>query len=281
METPGGAPAARTGEGLGDQLRDLRDHVRRLQEQVDALAAGHREGDERLSTHIEGLDAVLGGGLPRGHVIALHGPTGAMKTSLALYMMAKNRAAGRRGVFVSIEEGRDSILRTMRGLGLGDAEDFVVDIGRLRLEHAGAEDVRDWVEVLRDYLVRRREREPLSLVVIDSFNALADLAHFRSPRRDVFHFVDFLRSTGMTTLVVVERSGEEADAEDDLDRLADGVLELRYSGAGEGRVHLLLRCVKMRHALHSRDYFVLAYEGGAFSIRPYGGASRSRWSRSG
>ncbi|MGQ0798245.1 MAG: ATPase domain-containing protein [Methanobacteriota archaeon] len=280
---------ARGHEGTGlpkdleDEVRELRDQMRRLQDQVRALAVGRKATNDRVPTHIEGFDAALGGGIPRGHAVVLAGPTGAMKTSLALYTLTRNRANGMRGVYVTIEEGRDSIAETMRRLGLGDAEDAIVDIGRLRLEHAGAEDVRDWMQVLRDYLERRHEKEAIGLVVIDSLNALSDLARLRSPRGDLFHFMKFLEDRlGVTTILIVETDDAAATPLDGrVQNLADGILELRFSGAGEGRVELLLRCAKMRHATHSRDYFVLSYADRRFVARPYAEGSRGGRGRRG
>lgn len=278
VEPARGQTEAPSGGDVEEQVRELRDTVRRLQEQVTALASRPKEANGRVPTHVAGLDANLEGGIPRGHVVLLAGPTGAMKTSLALYMLTRNRAAGLRGVYVTLEEGRDSIAQTMRRLGLGDSEDFIVDIGRLRLEHAGAEEVRDWIQILRDYLVRRREREAIGIVVIDSLNALAALAGMRKPRSELFHFLNFLRSLGLTTVLVTEREPTLATSDGEVDFLADGVLELRFSGAGEGRVQLLIRCVKMRHTNHSRDYFVLTYGDKRFVARPYDIASRG-WRR--
>ena len=112
---PRATPTAPGGE---TEIRALRDEVRRLREQVAALAARTKEEDVRIPTYVRGLDAALQGGIPRGHVVGLIGPGGSMKTSLALYTLVRNRAAGTRGVFVTIEESRDSIVQTMRRLGL-------------------------------------------------------------------------------------------------------------------------------------------------------------------
>lgn len=253
-------------EDVEEQLRELRDQIRRLQEQVTAMAARAKETRARVRTYVQGLDELLHGGIPSGQVVLISGPVGSMKTSLALYTLVKNRGAGLRGLYVTVEEGRDSIHATMRNLGLGSADDFIVDVGRLRLEHAGAEAVRDWMQVLRDYLTRRRERDDLGLVVIDSLNALVALAQIRDMRGDLFHFFNFLRGLGVTSLIVVEQDASRPGV---AEPLADGALELRFSGAGEGRVQLLLRCAKMRQTDHSRDYHVLKYDGGRFVATPY------------
>jgi KaiC/GvpD/RAD55 family RecA-like ATPase len=270
-------------EEFEGELKDLRDEVRRLREQVTALASASAAarpapGDERLPTYVGGLDAHLEGGVPRGSVLAITGPGGSMKTSLGLYVLVKNRAAGRRGVYVTVEESRDSILRTMRHLGLGKDDDFLVDIARLRVEREGAEEIRDWLRVLKDFLVRRNQRERVDLIVIDTMDVLASMAHLEDPRNELFHFFHFLRSMGVTTYVIANADSSGSGLAHDLTFLADGVFELRFSGAGEGKVQLLFRCVKMRHTNHSRDYFVLAYDKG-FAARGYVAPKASRWGR--
>lgn len=261
------------------EIRSLRDEVRRLREQVAALAARSETKDVRTPTHVKGLDAALQGGVPRGHVVGIVGPGGSMKTSLALYTLVRNRAAGARGVFITIEESRDSIVQTMRRLGLGEAEDFVVDISRLRLDYAGAEEIRDWVRVLEDYLSRRKERDPLSVIVIDSLDALAALTRVADVRTELFHFFHFLRNLGATSFVLAEQDPARPGVDHDVTFLADGVFELRFSGVGEGKVQLLIRIAKMRHTNHSRDYFVLEYGPEGFAARPYEVPKTRRWGR--
>ncbi len=261
------------------ELQSLRDEVRRLREQVAALAARTKTDDVRIPTFVAGLDAALQGGVPRGHVVGIVGPGGSMKTSLALYTLIKNRAAGTRGEFITVEESRDSIQPTMRRLGLGDAEDFIVDVSRLRLDYAGAEEIRDWVRVLEDYLNRRREREPVGVVVIDSLDALAALTHIQDARSELFHLFHFLRNLGATSFVIAEQDPARPGVDHDVTFLADGVFELRFSGVGEGKVQLLVRIAKMRHTNHSRDYLVLNYGTQGFAARPYEVPKPRRWGR--
>src|SRR2546427_5248077 len=105
---------SRPPEELEAELRELRDEVRRLREQVAALAATSPRPmpqDERIPTYVARLDTSLEGGVPKAGVIAITGPGGSMKTSLALYILIKNRAAGRRGGYVPRGEGRAASLR--------------------------------------------------------------------------------------------------------------------------------------------------------------------------
>src|SRR5207302_9904924 len=90
---------SRAPEEVEGELRELRDEVRRLREQVAALAAATARPppvDVRLLTFVGRLAPFLAHGVPRGSVLAISGPGGSMTTSLALYMLLKNRAAGRR-----------------------------------------------------------------------------------------------------------------------------------------------------------------------------------------
>ncbi len=280
-ESPGRGAPPPSESAAEPEIRALRDEVRRLREQVAALAARTKDEEVRVPTYVQGLDAALQGGVPGGHVVGIVGPGGSMKTSLALYTLVKNRAAGRRGVYITIEESRDSIVQTMRRLGLGEAEDFVVDISRLRLDYAGAQEIRDWVRVLEDYLSRRRERDALGVVVIDSLDALTALTHIDDVRQELFRLFHFLRGLGATSFVLAEQDPARPGVDHDVAFLADGAFELRFSGVGEGKVQLLIRVAKMRHTDHSRDYFVLEYGPEGFTARPYEAPKARRWGRRG
>src|SRR2546428_7489643 len=70
-------------------------------------------------THIDGLDAdLLSGGIPKGSVVLLAGAPGTMKSSVAFTTLFNNALRGRRGVYMSLEQGRDSLVHHMRGLGM-------------------------------------------------------------------------------------------------------------------------------------------------------------------
>jgi len=256
-------------EDVAKELDDLREEVQHLREAVAALAEVRREARPpgRVRTFIEGFDEALEGGIPVGHVVILAGPSGSMKTSVALNALHRNAREGTKGLYISLEEGRESLLRTMEKLGMKPGEDdFIVDIGRLRMEHEAVEGARDWVQILKDYLARRIQKDGLRIVVIDPLNSLYSLAELRNPRKDLFHLFTFLRGLGITTLLVAEAEGPDAFPYHE-EFVADGAITLSYVTDAEGRVDLRIRCLKMRHANHSRDYFRLEFDGGRFRAR--------------
>ena len=261
-------------ERLLEEVETLKGRLRGLESRLDEISGAGRREVGRIRTFVAGLDEALEGGIPTGHVVLLGGPSGTMKTSLGLSLVHRNRAEGTRGLYVSLEEGRSSLVRTMSRLGMEAKDDFIVDIARLRTEHEAADEARGWLLILREYLERKREKEPFDLLVIDPLNSLYALANMKDPRNDLFHFFTFLRGLGVTAVLISEASDASSPFPNHEDFLADGAIQLRYVGDPDGRVSVEIRCVKMRHANHSRDWFRLEHVDGGFVARPLGPSTR-------
>lgn len=269
MEEPkSGRSTTKREERLQEEIDSLKARLRDVEARLDAASHGPNTDGGRIRTFISGFDEALDGGIPKGHIVLLGGPSGTMKTSLALNLLHRNRLGGVRGLYVSLEEGRESLLRTMARLGMEPKDDFIVDIARLRTEHEAASETRGWLQILEEYLARKREREPFGIVVLDPLNSLYALAKMTDPRTDLFHFFTFLRGLGVTALVIAESSDASMPFPNHEDFLADGAIQLRYSADAEGRVSVQLRCVKMRHVNHGRDWFRLDHVDGGFVARP-------------
>jgi len=267
-EPKSGRPTTKREERLQEEIDSLKARLREVEARLDAIPRGRKSDEGRIRTFVAGFDETLEGGIPKGHIVLLGGPSGTMKTSLALNLVHRNRLGGVKGLYVSLEEGRESLLRTLTHLGTEPKEDFIVDIARLRTEHEAADETRGWLQILEEYLARKREREPFGLVVIDPLNSLYALAKMTDPRTDLFHFFTYLRGLGVTAVVIAETSDASTPFPNHEDFLADGAIQLRYTGDAEGRVSIELRCVKMRHVNHSRDWFRLDHVDGGFVARP-------------
>ena len=266
--------ATKREERLLEEIESLKERLRSLETRIDGMSSGRKAEDGRVRTHVAGFDEALEGGIPKGHVVVLGGPSGTMKTSLGLNLVHRNRLDGVRGLYVSLEEGRASLLRTMARLGMEPKDDFIVDIARLRTEHEAADETRGWLKILEEYLERKREKEPFGLVVIDSLNSLYALAKLSDPRTDLFHFFTFLRGLGVTAVLIAETPDASSSFPNHEDYLADGAILLRYGNDPDGRVSVEIRCLKMRHTNHGRDWFRLDHADGAFVARAPGPSTR-------
>lgn len=229
---------------------------------------------ERIRTYVEGLDERFGGGLVKGHVILLSGTPGTMKSSLALSILYNNaKHDDRKVLYISIEESRESLLRAMRSLGFTEMDEnkmFIVDIGRLRLEHADADAGRDWFRILKEYLRRKVDTDGVEMVVIDSLTAIYALTTMENPRQQLFHFFGFLKSLGVTTILISETDvGEDARfGPHHEEYLTDGTILLKFVDVGETDVQLRMRIVKSRHSKIYHGDLTMIFKDGKFTVTP-------------
>src|SRR6185436_12192360 len=62
-----------------------------------------------VSTGIEGLDFVLGGGFPANRLYLIQGDPGTGKTTLALQFLLEGAKSGETGLYVTLSETREEI----------------------------------------------------------------------------------------------------------------------------------------------------------------------------
>ena len=72
----------------------------------------------RCSSGCAGLDDVLGGGLPVGHVYLVEGEPGTGKTTLAIQFVAEGLRRGEKVLYVTLSESRVEIMTVARLHGL-------------------------------------------------------------------------------------------------------------------------------------------------------------------
>jgi len=236
-----------------------------------------RAETQKIQTYIEGLDDVLGGGLPVGHVILLSGLPGTMKSTLSyaiLYHNAKERGA--KCLYVSLEQTRKSLEDQMSAMGFdvesvrGDVH--ILDVGTIQKE-VGKSATKPWMEFLRRTLTTRKDIDGVDLVVLDSLEALEVLARFSDRRTELFQFFEWLRDLGATSLVLAEAASEapflglEApQPRRDETFLADGIFELKMHQTSDIEVQRRIRVTKMRGSHHKTGFSALVFEDGRFQV---------------
>jgi KaiC/GvpD/RAD55 family RecA-like ATPase len=237
--------------------------------------------DDRLPTFVDGLDAMLEGGIPARHVVMICGRAGSMKSSFAYYMLHKlSEKDGRKTIYLSLEQSRQSLMKHMRKLGIkketsknlmvSDLDDMVVvDMAALRKE-TDTETVEniDWPKSILNQLKSYKESFGCDAVVIDSLSALYSLTTFRNPRSELFFFFEKLRDIGVTVFLISEMYGESQTQFGQYgveEFLVDGIIHIKTEEYAN-RANLFLGVVKMRETNHERDYFPLIVDQFGFGI---------------
>jgi len=70
---------------------------------------------ERIPSGIEGLDAFIGGGLLRGSITTVSGPTGSGKTTLSMQFLIGGIKNNEKGLFITLEENKRALFRNLSG----------------------------------------------------------------------------------------------------------------------------------------------------------------------
>lgn len=226
-----------------------------------------------IKTYIEGFDDALGGGVPEGHTVLISGTPGTMKSSVCLNLLYKNhKIDGKRSLYISLEEIKDSLLTGMNRLKIDDFDEkdlFIVDLAKLRMEYDEVDQMQDWMRFVTEYLTRRVKEDNVEIVIVDSLTALYSLIEMEKPRQQLFHFFGFLKRLGVTSFLISEMyPGSEAFGPYREDFLADGNIMLKLHDVGDTDIQLRIRCVKMRHVNHERGYFALIHRGDRFMVSP-------------
>src|SRR2546421_12812839 len=82
---------------------------------TDAADEGIQEGF--VLTGVDGLDEMLGRGVPAGHIITVLGSFGTGKTTFALQFLMPGLINGEEAVYISLEEDVDSVVSEAASFG--------------------------------------------------------------------------------------------------------------------------------------------------------------------
>jgi circadian clock protein KaiC len=204
----------------------------------------------RARTGLDGLDDVIGGGLPRNHIYLLDGEPGTGKTTLALQYLLEGAREGERGLYVTLSESESELTEVARSHGWALDK---VTVYELSAETAGSTDeeytIFHPVEVeLQETLgavFEIVERTKPTRVVIDSLSELRLLA--RDPlrfRRQILSLKQFFAGRDCTVLLLDDRSAPAGDMQ--LHSLAHGVIMLEHLALEYGAERRRLLVTKLR-----------------------------------
>jgi circadian clock protein KaiC len=228
---------------------------------VTSLGLRHGASEERISTGVPQLDAMLGGeGYYRGSSVLVSGTAGVGKTSLSAHLADAACRRGERCLYFAFEESERQMVRNMRSIGI-DLQPWI-DQGLLCFNAS-----RPTLNGLESHLVTIhkmvRELEPRVVVVdpLSNFNSAGSTAEAQSM---LLRLVDFLKGEQITAFFTTLTSGGAAleRTEVEVSSLIDTWLLLRdiELGGERNRGLYVLKSRGMAHSNQIRE-FVLTAQG--------------------
>jgi len=229
------------------------------------MPVGYEPAAERLSIGVEGLDAMVDGGLWRGTTTLLAGPSGAGKTTIGLQFAFEGARRGEPTLYMSFQENPTQLMRTIRGLG--------ADVEELRaqgLDLVYASPVELQIDSIIVDLFRRIERGGVRRLVLDAVGDLASAATDPQRLHDyLYALVQHLAVRTITSVLNFETTGNSvagSGMQQAMSYLSDNVLLLTLDG--EDRTRRALRVVKTRGSAHDTRVREIAISASGLSVLP-------------
>ncbi|MEK7299334.1 MAG: ATPase domain-containing protein [Candidatus Margulisiibacteriota bacterium] len=218
---------------------------------------------EKVTTGIEGLDALLGGGLPRGRAYLISGEPGTGKTTFCLQFLLEGVKQNENTLYIGLDERPEHLIEDALSIGWDitphlKAERLrIVDITSYFATHPTQEEPTDPMQIVDD-IVRMVHQGQVTRLVIDP---IAPLTGHYSDRAAVAQYVRKLIfslesekacTSLLTSYMPVGAAGFSPD----------GIVEFSASGI------IVLRLVK-HHAKYMRSIWLRKIRSAANDLTEY------------
>lgn len=217
-----------------------------------------------ISSGLLELDELLGGGIARGTSVAVIGPAGAGKSTLATHYALEAARRGERSVVYLFDESTYTFERRAAGQGMLLQE--AMEAGHIVLRNVEPAELT--AGEFAQELVQRTTQGDARLVVIDSMNgylqAMPDERFMNLHIHDLFAFLNAQGTVTLCTLAMRGAFGSSFQFPLDLSYIADTVIMQRFFEAF-GEIRYALSVVKKRDGDHERT--IREYRIGASGLR--------------
>ncbi len=215
----------------------------------------------RIKSGVYGLNSLLDGGIVANSSTVVIGTAGAGKTTFALQYIMRGMETGEDGVFISLDENQQQILREAEDMGFKNIRNFI-ERGKLVFIDASGEQFGAFIKQELPSFVDKWEGVK-SRIVIDPLTPVLWALPEKYEQREVISFlIKELRKVGTVLCTLEEHSsyGGVYGAETEIPMyLADSVIHLDYNVTGEDveRKLRVLKCRSSRHSEKAVDYQII------------------------
>ncbi len=245
---------------------------RQALKQRTALAAARAQ--ERIQTGIPGLDNILGGGLPKGHLYLVEGDPGTGKTTLALQFLLEGIGNGENVIYVTLSESRRELEQVALSHGwpaeslqiyeMVPPEDDLSPEAQYTVFHPSEVELADTITAILDQVDAAQPQR----VVFDSLSELRMLA--RDPlkyRRQILALKRHFAGRNCTVLLLDDRTAEGGH-DLQLQSIAHGVVMMQSLERDFGIKRRRLEIRKLRGSSYREGFHDYTIETGGIFIYP-------------
>ncbi|KAA6459728.1 circadian clock protein KaiC [Acidobacteria bacterium AB60] len=252
-----------------------------MDDRLTPADAGHAAGttrseaNPRIRTGVKGLDDILKGGLPKGHLYLIEGDPGTGKTTIALQFLLEGLRRGEKVIYVTLSESKPELEQvalshgwSTEGLEIYEMvppQDDLSPEAQYTVFHPSEVELADTITAI----LERVDLIKPQRVVFDSLSELRMLA--RDPlryRRQILALKRHFAGRACTVMLLDDRTAEGGGQDLQLQSIAHGVIIMQSLERDFGIKRRRLEIRKLRGSSFREGFHDYTIETGGISIFP-------------
>jgi circadian clock protein KaiC len=216
---------------------------------------------ERVSSGVEALDEMLGGGFIRGSTAIITGEPGTAKTTLSGAFAAAACQRGERTLYLAFDESGGEIVRNLRSVGLQLQSEVSNGLLLVHTGIAGSGSAEEQLLELKALVHRHRP----TCMVIDPFSAFIRSGSELTTQAVAYRMIRWVKSRGITLLCTsLSKDAEVSGTILKISTVADTWIHLNFYNGGERNRALTI--YKSRGTKHSNQVRELILSDSGVSV---------------